>query len=127
MRPRALGISPYFVVSDLQRSIDFYTKLGYAEPFKWGEPPCFAMMNRDGFDIMLHLANSPDEIRPNGPRGCWDQAIRIDNVPAEIEALKAAGVAIDRGPTVTEYDMTEIEVVDPDGYRTVIGQNNDPD
>lgn len=125
MRPRALSTSPYFVVSDLQRSIDFYQKLGYAEPFTWGDPPCFAMLNRDGFDLMLSLAESPDAIRPNGPRGLWDQAIRIADIPAEIAALQHAGVAIDKGPRITEYEMTEIEVVDPDGYRTCIGQSND--
>ena len=124
MRSRVQATTPFFVVTDLQRSIDFYQKIGYVEPATWGEPPCFAMLNRDNFDLMLSLAESPEHVRPNGPHGLWDQHIRISDVAAEAAALTAAGVPIAKGPTVTEYAMTEIEVVDPDGYRTCFGQAN---
>ena len=121
-RPKARTISPLFIVSDLQRSIDFYTRLGFVEPGVWGEPPCFAMMNRDGLDIMLSLAEGDAAPRPNG-HGQWDMYLFIEDLDAEIAALNDAGVAIARGPRTTEYQCREIEVVDADGFRICLAEN----
>ncbi len=122
-RPKALATTALFVVSDLQRSIDFYChKLGFRDPGIWGEPPCFAMINRDLFDLMLSLAEKPEYVRPNGPHGVWDLYIKVEDIAAEQAALAAAGVPLDRGPTKTFYGLLEIEVVDPDGYRICLAQ-----
>ena len=118
-RPKAISITPLFIVSDLQRAIDFYRKLAFGEPGVWGDPPCFAMMHRDNLELMLSLG----EPRPNG-NGVWDMYIRVADVEAELAALKDAGVSIDRGPaTMEEYKMREIEVVDPDGFRVCLAQD----
>ena len=123
-RPKVLATTPLFVVADLQRSIDFYCqKLGFREPAVWGEPPCFAMLNRDLFDLMLSLAESPEHVRPNGLNHVWDLYIRVSDVTGEAAELEAAGVPLDRGPNRTFYDMLEIEVIDPDGYRICMGQD----
>jgi catechol 2,3-dioxygenase-like lactoylglutathione lyase family enzyme len=125
-RQRVTGTSPCLMVSNLEQSIAFYCeKLGFAEPAVWGEPPCFAIVNRNEFDVMLNLAHAPDRIRPNGPDGAWDLYIRVEDVRAEAEALRAAGVPLDADLCDTEYHMTEIEVVDPDGYRICFGSPND--
>src|SRR2546430_1821352 len=121
-RPKALAVTPLFIVSDLQRSTDFYCqKLGFEEPAAWGEPPCFAMMHRDEFDLMLSLAVGDARAHPNGAHGVWDMYIKVADVEAEMRALGEAGVPIDRSPTTTEYEMKEIEIVDPDGYRICFG------
>jgi catechol 2,3-dioxygenase-like lactoylglutathione lyase family enzyme len=123
-RPRLVASSTCLVVSDLARSVAFYCdKLGFAEPAMWGDPPTFAMANRDGFDIMLTAAATYDQIRPHGPEGIWDLYLRVEDVRGEVEALRAAGVAIDSDLTETEYDMLEIEILDPDGYRVAIGSD----
>jgi catechol 2,3-dioxygenase-like lactoylglutathione lyase family enzyme len=49
--------------------------------------------------------------------------LRVDDVARELWALAAAGVAIDKGPTDTFYNMREIEVVDPDGNRLCFAQD----
>lgn len=122
-RPNVLSITPLFVVSNLQRSTDFYCqKLAFEEPGAWGEPPCFAMMHRGEFDLMLSLAGGVAQPRPNGVNGVWDMYIKVADIEVEMSALQSAGVAIDRGPTTTEYEMKEIEVIDPDGYRICIAQ-----
>lgn len=122
-RPRALGTAPCFIVSELQRSIDFYGKLGFHEPGVWGEPPCFAMLNRDGFDLMLSLAEDPSHVRPNGPHMVWDLYVKVGDLAAEATALRRAGVEIVRGPERAFYDMIEIEVLDPDGHRVCFSQD----
>jgi catechol 2,3-dioxygenase-like lactoylglutathione lyase family enzyme len=119
-----LATVPLLMVSDLQRSLEFYEKkMGFVEPAVHGEPPCFAMLNRNGFDLMLSLAETPDSVRPNGPKGIWDVAVRVADIANEMAALTAAGVKIDQGPRDTFYQMREIEVVDPDGYRWCFGQD----
>jgi uncharacterized glyoxalase superfamily protein PhnB len=49
--------------------------------------------------------------------------VRVDDVAAELWALAAAGVAIDKGPTDLFYQMREIEVLDPDGHRICFAQD----
>jgi len=121
-RPRVRAVTPLLLVSDLQRSIDFYCdKLGFVEPAVYGDPPCFAMLNRDGFDLMLSLAEDPVRIRPHGPE--WAIYVSVADVAAEIAALTAAGVRLDQGPNDTFYEMREIEVLDPDGHRICLAQD----
>lgn len=123
-RPRARAVTPLFVVAELQRSIDFYTKqLGYSDAVVHGDPPCFAMMQRDGFELMLSVACPTTTGRPNGGDGTWDMSIVVADIDAEIAALTAAGVRIDKGPRETFYQMREIEILDPDGHRLCIAQD----
>ena len=125
MRPRILATTPVFVVSDVARSLAWYCdKLGFREPAMWGgDPPEFGMCNRDDLDLMVSCAETPAHIRPNGPNKVWDLCILVEDVAAEQRALESAGVRIERGPEKTFYDMIEIEIVDPDGYRICFGQN----
>ncbi len=123
-RPRVRSITPLLVVADLQRAIDFYcNKLGFAEPRVHGEPPCFAMINRNGFELMLSLAGDAESIRPNGPNGVWDMYICVDHIADEIEAITAAGATIESGPRDMPYQMREIEIVDPEGYRICLAED----
>ena len=67
MRSAARSIIPLLKVHDLQRAIRFYCDvLGFREPSMWGDPPCFAMLNRNGLDLMLSLAEKPEHVHPNG-------------------------------------------------------------
>jgi catechol 2,3-dioxygenase-like lactoylglutathione lyase family enzyme len=116
-RPPVFATTTVLVVADVARSIAFYAKLGFVEPATFGDPTSFGMMNRDGFDLML----SCGEPRPS--REAWAMHLRIADLAAEEAALRAAGVAIDRGPVTTFYGMYEIEVVDPDGHRICFGQD----
>ena len=122
-RARVLGTTPLLVVSDFARALAFYERLGFVEPSVWGEPPCFAMLHRDGFELMLSLAEGAAVPRPNGTSGTWDVYVRINDVAAELDAFAAAGIRIDKGPTDMFYNMREVEIVDPDGYRWCFAQD----
>lgn len=111
--------SPHFFVADLQRSVRFYVDvLGFAEPKLWGDPPCFAMPERDGFVVMLNQSQ-PEHIRPNGPEGGWDAYFWCDNIDEFWLGVKDA-VDVVHGPEDREfYGMREIGIRDPDGYMLV--------
>lgn len=122
-RPRLRSVTPLLVVADLPRSISYYRDcLGYADANAWGEPPCFAMTHRDGCDLMLSLACNPAQLQPNGRHDLWDLYLEVDDLEAEVAALRQANVAIVKGPTDTGYGMREIEVQDPDGHRICIAE-----
>lgn len=119
MSGKVLAASAVFVVGDLGRAIEFYCgKLGFVDPATWGEPPSFAIINRDEFELMLSCDGSASE--PSG--GAWDLYIRVDDVAAARAGLVAGGVDIVRGPERTDAGTLEIELRDPDGYRIRIGQ-----
>lgn len=122
-RPRVSAITPLLLVTQIQRSLDFYAALGFVEPKVHGEPPCFAMMNRDGFDLMLSVAESDRRAVPLGNGAAWSMYIVVADLAAEMEALRAANITIDEGPRDTFYEMREIDVVDPDGHRICLAQN----
>ena len=123
-RPRVRAVTPLLVVSNLQRSIDFYVQVcGYRDPTPYGDPPCFAMLHRDGFDLMLSLGSDTVPVRPNGPAGVWDVYVTVVDLDQELQALRASGVTPERGPTDTAYGMREIELLDPDGYRLCFAQD----
>jgi predicted enzyme related to lactoylglutathione lyase len=124
MRSAARSISPLLKVGDLQRSLRFYRDvLGFREPETYGDPPCFAMMNRNGLDLMLSVAQAPEHVHPNGAHGDWDFYLRVKDIDAEIDAIRAAGGQIADGPRTTFYEMKEIDILDPDGHRICLGQD----
>lgn len=45
----------------------------------------------------------------------------VTYLDAELTALTEAGIAIDKPIHDTFYEMRELEVVDPDGYRACFG------
>ena len=121
-RARVLSTTTLLIVADLQRSLAFYHRIGFGKPSVHGEPPCFAMLFRDGFELMLSSGES-GAVRPNGPSGVWDVYVRVDDLDAELRALAAAGVPVDKGPTDMFYQMREVEIVDPDGHRLCFAQD----
>jgi catechol 2,3-dioxygenase-like lactoylglutathione lyase family enzyme len=118
---KVFASTPVLLVSDLRRSVDFYVRaLGYEEPALFGEPPEFAMIHRDGHDLMLSLAEKAPH--PNGGEA-WDVHLRVADLAAERAALVAADATILRELEQTEYGMRELVVVDPDGHWICLGQD----
>lgn len=123
-RPRLRSLTPLLLVADIPRSLAFYVgALGFRNPSTHGEPPVLAMLHRDGLELMLRLAVGDATVRPNGPSDVWDLVLGVADLAAEQHALTAAGVRLASGPVETAYEMREIEVLDPDGYRICIAQD----
>ena len=121
-----IGSAPYFIVRDLLTSIKYYHEiLGFDDPPLWGDPPTFAMPQRDGFIFMLKQAEEGTEIKTNRDQsGYWDAYVWIQDADALFAEFQASGAIIDYAPHIQhDYDMKEFAVRDPDGYVIAFGQH----
>lgn len=120
--------APVFLVSDLVASVAWYRDvLGFSDPPLWGEPPCFAMPQRDGLIVMLQLAAAA-AVQPNSRRRddaeAWDAFFWCADSEPLWQAFRAAGVDVVYPPVDRPcYGMREFAVRDPDGYVLCFGHH----
>jgi catechol 2,3-dioxygenase-like lactoylglutathione lyase family enzyme len=107
-----------YLVDDVDTAITFYVELlGFRLATQMG--PAFAIVERDGVALWLSGPQSsaarplPDGTRP-GPGGWSRLVLEVDDVPAEVERLRAAGVAF-RSDPVTGPGGTQVVLDDPSG------------
>jgi glyoxylase I family protein len=107
-----------YQVKDVSRSVEFYTKqLG----FKLGhqELPAFASVSIENLTMLLSgQGASGSRPMPDGRRqepGGWNRVVlRVADLPARIEALKAAGLRF-RNKMEVGPGGRQIQLEDPDG------------
>jgi uncharacterized glyoxalase superfamily protein PhnB len=105
---------PIFHTPDLVRAVAFYTeRLGFEEGYRIEG---FAVVRLDSFE--LGLAESTDET-PAGRVAIW---LYTDDVDAEIERLREAGVELVKEPKDREWGERMGSVADPDGNEICLGQ-----
>ena len=122
-RRKVHSITPLLVVADVARSAAWYCDvLGFEDPSFSGDPPVFAMLFRDGHELMLRRG-APGDIVPNGRLGAWDIYIRVADVASEQQGIERAGGRLVAGPRDAFYGMREIELDDPDGHRVCLAQD----
>jgi predicted enzyme related to lactoylglutathione lyase len=127
VRPR-WSVAPYFIVDDVVATANFYRdKLGFGFERFWGEPPCFAIVWRNGASIMLSQLEQSGLMRPNSavdPEGsAWDAYFWIDDADALHDELQGKGVAITRAICNQMYGCRDFEIRDCNGYTLCFGQN----
>ncbi len=117
MVARLKGFSAVFTVRDVPASLAFYRdRLGFGLQFAMGEPPSYAIIERD--TVSLHLmpaSQSPDGL------GTSSIYVYVEDVDALHGEFVGTGCAIDFGPEDLSYGMREIAVRDPDGNRITFG------
>lgn len=120
-------LRPMLAVTDLQRTIEFYcTRLGFRCREKFGDPPVWCDLERDGCSLMFN-APPPDDVRRDVPRASRDYQIYYFNV-ADVVGLRDE--LTKRGAPVSElrvtvYGMKEFEVRDPDDIWLWFGEPTD--
>ena len=120
-----IGLAPYFMVRDLAQALDYYCDvLGFARPQLWGEPPTFAMPQRDGFVVMLYQAEAAAAVHTNANRGgAWDAYFWVSDADALFAEFAAKGALVEYEPCVQEYEIKEFAVRDVDGHVLAYGQH----
>ena len=108
---------PIFHTSDLERAVSFYReRLGFEERFRLEDQ--FVAVGLGSFEIGFAAA---EQIDPPGRVALW---FYCDDVDAETEALRAAGVQVSREPEDMEWGERMAAVLDPDGNEICLGQRN---
>jgi catechol 2,3-dioxygenase-like lactoylglutathione lyase family enzyme len=111
-------VSVRYMVDDVEESIDFYTShFGFA--VRHSVPPAFADVVRGSLRLLLAGPKSsagrpmPDGRKP-GPGG-WNRIhFVVDDIAAEVERLRAAGLAF-RNDIVSGPGGQQILLDDPSG------------
>jgi len=119
-KPRVTSFAPQFLVNDLERSIEYYGKLG----FTFGEPweGFYAIGHRDGLE--LHLKEAPknqEEGRRRRDNEHLDAAAGVDGIETFFRDCVANGVAILKPLTPTAWGTMDFYVEDPDGNIICFG------
>ena len=107
-----------FTVTDVGRSLAFYLeRLGFIEEFKLGDPPTYAIIERDM--VQLHLMPASQAAEALGLSSIY---VFVAGVDALHDQLVARGCPIDSAPQDYFYGMREMSVRDPDGNRLTFGE-----
>lgn len=115
---------PVLQVANVENSVRWYADvLGFSPDVFPQEPPySFAMLKRDGAEIMLQCAQKPREPRHVDPEFVWSVYLRISGTAIlDVASVAAKKATLLRGPERMFYGLVEFELCDPDGYRICVG------
>jgi catechol 2,3-dioxygenase-like lactoylglutathione lyase family enzyme len=113
-----LTVTPILSVRDVDESLAYYVdKLGFADPWCWGEPSEFGGVRAGACEIFFCRDHQ-------GQPGTWI-AINVGDVDALFADLSQRGADVRQPPTNFEWGMREMNVRDPDGHRIRFGTPTD--
>ncbi|MBY3594984.1 VOC family protein [Rhizobium bangladeshense] len=114
------GISMRYIVDDVDAAVAFYRQhLGFALAFR--PAPTFAILNRDGFRLLVSGMTGPGgapQAMPDGRKpepGGWNRMqIEVEDLEAEVGKLRQAGARF-RNEIVQGMGGKQILLEDPAG------------
>jgi catechol 2,3-dioxygenase-like lactoylglutathione lyase family enzyme len=121
-----------YIVDDVDRAIDFYTRhLGFSEVMH--PAPSFAMLSRDDLRLLLSAPSGQGgggQVLPDGTRpapGGWNRfSLEVPDLDAAVEPLRAAGVRF-RSDVVVGVGGNQIVLDDPSGNPVELFQPTRPE
>ena len=124
------SIAPFFVVDDLQTSLDFYhAKLGFEVAHKGGgDTPgtdFWGIVQRDGVMLMLKAIAPEIHPQPNHSRhpwARWDAYVYTSDPDALYAEFVGRSVPIHRELADTGDGLRAFEVIDNSGYVLCFGR-----
>jgi uncharacterized damage-inducible protein DinB len=114
--------TPVFGVADVGATLRWYVgRLSFsADPFPDREPYSFAILRRDGVEIMLQKrADAPPAVP--APLRTWSAYLRMRGIQKFYDEI-ARRVPILRALEHMQYGNTEFEIADPDGHVLVFSE-----
>jgi catechol 2,3-dioxygenase-like lactoylglutathione lyase family enzyme len=126
MTPRIEAIAPFFIVSNVDRTIAFYRDaLGFETRFQQPDrDPFFAIIGRDEVQIFLKSAEavSPMPNRSRHPSLRWDAYVSAPDPDALAAEFAARGTIFSAALQDTHDGLRGFEISDPDGYIFFFGR-----
>jgi len=117
------AISPFFIVRQVGRSLEFYGRLGFEPRFREPEVgPFFAIVGRGGAQIFLKHVGV--EAQPNVGRHQWvpwDAFVFAPDPDALAKEFGEAGVDMAEPVGDRKDGLRGLAVRDPDGYVLYFG------
>lgn len=118
----ATGQMPSLTVDNLQRSLDFFTGLGFEVEDRWEENGQLLGVMLKAGNVQLGLSQDDgkkgrDRLKGVGMRLYIETRDNIDDVAAR---AKAAGVKLTSEPHDTEWKSRAFEVTEPSGFLLTI-------
>jgi len=125
MAPDIAGISPFFIVTDLDAALSFYRdRLGFRITFRGpADDPFFGIVQRDQAMIMVKAVGVPP--LPNyrrEPAARWDAYVDVPDPDALAAEFASRGVGFSTPLKDTDDGLRGFELDDLDGYRLFFGR-----
>ncbi|TWI94198.1 hypothetical protein JN11_04804 [Mucilaginibacter frigoritolerans] len=120
-------IWPFFIVSNVKDSVDFYVnKLGFKAEYTGPTgDPFFAIVGRDNAYLMLKAIANDIKPLPNNTRhewGRWDAFVGVADPDALFEEYNSGGVAFRQLVQNDGDGLRGFEIADVDGYVLFFGR-----
>lgn len=124
--PMLQGISPFFIVSNVDQTVAFYRdKLGFETRFQQPDRgPFFAIIGRQGAQIFVKSDKDVSPL-PNSKRHPfmrWDAFVYAPDPDALAAEFSDRGVTFGTPLKDTHDGLRGFEVCDPDGYVLFFGR-----
>ena len=120
---KLIGIAPQLVVRDVVRTAEYYRDvLGFRIIGYVLDPPVYAMVERDGFQVHFGKSGGPD-VQTNEMlrKGTTDLIIWVPEIDAFYEELKSRNADIAEGIVRRVYGSREFVIRDCDGHKILVG------
>ncbi len=125
-RPTTGAMSPCFIVTDVNRTIAFYTgKLGFETRFLApDQDPFFAIVGRDGAQLFLKAERDilPVPNHTRHPHLRLDAFVYVSDPDALAAEFAAHGAPFSKPLEDTHDGLRGFEISDPDGYVLFFGR-----
>jgi catechol 2,3-dioxygenase-like lactoylglutathione lyase family enzyme len=125
-RPATTAISPFFIVSNVDRTIAFYRdKLGFETTFQQPEQnPFFAVIRREGAQLLVKSERNVTPL-PNSKRHPfmrWDAFVYAPEPDVLAAEFVDHGAVFSEPLKDTHDGLRGFELTDPDGYVLFFGR-----
>lgn len=117
-KARLRSASPVLSVDNVPDTAEHYCKmLGFEILSLYGEPPYYAVVERNG--VRIHLSEREDTSTPIEKCAVY---VYVDDADALYEEFKGKGIKMFAPPENQENGMREFELTDYNGHFLMFGQ-----